>query len=75
MVGKPHPKGEEEGGSHLGFHSQLEGSTFEGQHGATMIASSFREDQDAELQEREDIEIEGPPVAILNHCTDVLPWD
>lgn len=75
MVGKPHPKGQEEGDSHLGSHSQLESPTFEGQHGATMIASSFREDQDTELQEREDIEMEGPPVTIPSHCSGVLPWD
>lgn len=74
MVGKLHPKGKREGGSHLGFHGQMEGPTFEGQHGATMIASSFREDQDTELQEREDIEIEGRPV-ILNHFEGVIPWD
>jgi len=75
MVGKWDPKGQEEGGSHLGFHSQLEGSPFEGQHGATMIASSFRVDQDTELHERKDIETEGPPVTILNHRASVLPWD
>jgi len=70
-VVKLHPKGQEEGSSHLGSHGQLEGPTFEWQHGATVIASSFREDQDMELQEGEDIEMEASPVAILNHCTDI----
>lgn len=75
MVGKLHPKGQGEGGSYLGFHGQMEGPTFEGQHGTTTIASSFGEDQDTELQEREDIEIKGHPVIILNHCEGVLPWN
>lgn len=75
MVGKLHPQWQEEGGSHLGFHSQLEGPTFEGQHGATMIASSLREDQDTELQEGEDIEMKGSRVAIQNRCTGILSWD
>lgn len=67
-------QGQKEGGSHLGFHSQLEGPTFEGQHGATMVASSFREDQDTQLQEGEDIRAEGPPGTILNHCRGMVPW-
>lgn len=75
MVGKLHANGQEEGGSHLGFHSQLEGPTFEGQHESTMTTTSFREDQDAKLQEGEDIGTEGPPVTILSHCTGILPWD
>lgn len=67
-------QGQEEGGSHLGFHSQQEGPMFEGQHGATMVASSFREDQDTQLQEGEDIKAEGPPGKILSHCTGMVPW-
>lgn len=74
MVGKSHTKGQEEGGSHLGFHSQLEAPTFEGQHEATVTTSSFREDQDVELQEGEDTETEGPSVTVLSHCTGILPW-
>lgn len=56
-------------------HSQLEGPKFEGQHEATMTTTSFREDQDAKLQEGEDIGTEGPPVTILSHCTGILPRD
>lgn len=67
-------QGQKERGSHLGFHSQMEGPTFEGQHGATMVTSSFREDQDTELQEGEDIGSEGSPATILSHCSGMVPW-
>lgn len=67
-------QGQKKGGSHLGFHSQLEGPTFEGQHGPTMVASSFREDQDTQLQGGEDIRVEGPPGTIQSHCRGMVPW-
>lgn len=67
-------QGQKEGGSHLGFHSQLEGPTFEGQHGATMVASSFREDQDTQLQEGEDVRAERPPGTIQSYCRGMVPW-
>lgn len=39
-----------------------------------MVASSFREDQDTQLQEGEDIRAEGPPDTILSHCRGMVPW-